>query len=429
MARKGPAAARAFRHRNYRLFFGGQLISLVGTWMQTVAQSWLVLTLTGSPFDLGLVAAVQFVPVLAFGLFGGVIADVLPKRQTLIATQTSMMILAFVLGGLTLAGVVQVWMVIVLAFLLGCANAVDMPVRQSFIVEMVGREDVANAVALNSAMFNAARIVGPAVAGLTIAVIGTGPAFIVNGLSFLAVIVALAAMRDVELRAIVRMPVPRTVHAVAENLAEGLRYVRHTPLVLMAIVVVGVVSTAGMNFSVVFPAYARDSLGQGAAGYGLLMASFGIGSLIAAVVLAARGRANPWAIVGGAVLIGVAEMALAPTRMFGVALLLGVGVGMGGVAMAANANSTIQVAVPDGLRGRVMGVYTTVFVGSTPVGGLATGVIGSAIGIPAAIAIGGAISALAGLGGALWLRSVRGRRAVRVAAEAATAEATTAAGG
>jgi len=407
-------AIRSFRHRNYRLFFGGQLISLVGTWMQTVAQSWLVLTLTGSPFDLGLVAAVQFVPVLLFGLFGGVIADALPKRQTLIGTQTVMMILAFVLGGLTLAGVVQVWMIVVLAFLLGCANAVDMPVRQSFIVEMVGREDVANAVALNSAMFNAARILGPAVAGLTIAAIGTGPAFIVNGLSFLAVIVALAAMRDVELRAIVRMPVPRTVHAVAGNLAEGLRYVRHTPLVLMAIVVVGVVSTAGMNFSVVFPAYARDSLGQGAAGYGLLMASFGIGSLVAAVFLAARGRANPWAIVGGAILIGVAEMAMAPTSVFGVALLLGIGVGMGGVTMAANANSTIQVAVPDGLRGRVMGVYTTVFVGSTPVGGLATGVIGSAIGVPAAIAIGGAISAASGVLGAVWLRSFRARERARL---------------
>ncbi len=409
---------RSFRHRNYRLFFGGQLVSLVGTWMQSVAQGWLVLTLTNSPLDLGIVAAVQFVPVLLLGLFGGVIADAFPKKPTLVATQAVMMALAFVLAALTLTGVVQVWMIVVLALLLGCANAVDMPVRQAFVIEMVGREDVANAVALNSAMFNMARIAGPAIAGLTIAVIGIGAAFVVNGLSFVAVIAALLAMRDAELRPVTLGPVPRTVREVGRTLADGLRYVRRTPIVLLAVVVVGVVSTAGMNFSVVFPAYARDVLGQGAAGYGLLMSSLGVGSVVAALALAVRGRATPWAIVGGAVLAGLAEIAMAPTRAYGVALLLGFAVGLGAVSMAANANSTIQLAVPDGLRGRVIGVYTTVFVGSTPIGGLLTGAVASSVGVAAAIGIGGAISAVAGVCGAVWLRSIRGRERARAEAAA-----------
>jgi MFS family permease len=410
------AAVRSFRHRNYRLFYGGQLVSLIGTWMQSVAQSWLVLTLTGSPFDLGLVAAMQFVPVLLFGLFGGVIADALPKRRTLIATQAAMMVFAFVLGALTLTGVVQVWMIVVLAFLLGCANAVDMPVRQSFVVEMVGREDVANAVALNSAMFNAARVLGPAVAGFTIAITGTGIAFIVNGLSFLAVIVALLAMREQDLRPAPLSTRPGSAREVGEHLAEGLGYVRRTPIVLLAVVIVGAVSMAGMNYSVVFPAFVRDTLGADAAAYGILMASFGAGAVLAALALAVRGRANAWSIVGGALLLGVAEILIAQTRMLGMAVVLGVVVGAGGVTMAASANSLIQLAVPDRLRGRVIGVYTTVFVGSTPIGALATGIAASALGVPAAIAIGGAVSVVAGLWGAVWLRSLRAARPIAATA-------------
>jgi MFS family permease len=194
--------------------------------------------------------------------------------------------------------------------------------------------------------------------------------------------------------------------------------VRRTPIVLLAVVVVGVVSTAGMNFTVVLPAYARDVLGQGAAGYGLLMSSLGLGSVVAALALAVRGRATPWAIVGGAVLAGLAEVAMAPTRLYGVALLLGFAVGLGAVSMAANANSTIQLAVPDRLRGRVIAVYTTVFVGSTPIGGLATGAVASVLGVAAAIGIGGAISAAAGIAGAVWLRAIRERERERARATA-----------
>ena len=411
---------RSFRHRNYRLFFVGQLISLVGTWMQSVAQGWLVLTLTNSPFDLGLVAAVQFLPVLFLGLFGGVIADALPKRQTLIATQAAMMVLALILAAITITGVVQVWMILILALLLGCANAVDMPVRQSFVIEMVGREDVANAVALNSAMFNMARIVGPAIAGVTIAAIGIAAAFILNALSFIAVIGALALMRDDELRAIVHPPTPHGGREVFAHLGEGLAYVRRTPVILMVVVVVGIISTVAFNWTVVFPAYARDTLGQDAAGYGVLMSSLGLGSVAAALFLAVRGRATPWAIVGGAILAGLAEVGMAVTNVMPVALALGFAVGFGMITMAANANSTIQLTAPDALRGRVISVYTTVFVGSTPIGGLATGAIASAIGVAAAIGIGGALAAMTAVGGGIWLRAIRAREgaAPRLAPEA-----------
>src|SRR6266550_6611304 len=225
--------ARAFRHRNYRLFFGGQAISLVGTWMQQVAQGWLVLQLTHDPLWLGLVSLAQFGPVIIFGLFGGLIADQLPKRKTLIATQTTAMLLAFALFALTATHVVQVWHVMVLGALLGISNAVDMPARQSFAVEMVGRDDVANAVGLNSALFNASRVLGPAAAGLLIGATDISFAFLINGISFIAVILAYLAMRDGELRAVAQNPRPRNWTEVVETLAEGARYVRHTPIVLL----------------------------------------------------------------------------------------------------------------------------------------------------------------------------------------------------
>ena len=265
---RGSRGFSALRHRNFRLFWSGQLISLVGTWMQNIAQSWLVLTLTGSPFMLGVVTAAQFAPILVFGLFGGIVADSLPKRPTLVATQIVAMVLAFLLAFLTLTHTVEVWQVIVIAFALGCSSAVDMPTRQAFVIEMVGREDIGNAVALNSASFNAARIIGPAVAGILIGVFDIGIAFLLNGLSFLAVIASLLAMRPDELRPAVRTAIPRTARAVAANLAEGLTYVRRTPVVLLAVGVVGLVSTVAMNFGVVVPAFAKDVLGTDADGYG-----------------------------------------------------------------------------------------------------------------------------------------------------------------
>ena len=402
-------AGKAFGHRNYRLFFVGQAVSLVGTWMQQVAQGWLVLTLSGDPFWLGVVASAQFLPVMVFGLFAGVLADVLPKRQTLIAVQAVMMVLAIILTILTATGIVEIWMILVLAVLLGCANAVDMPVRQAFAIEMVGPRDIGNAVAINSAMFNGARVVGPAMAGLTIGAFGMAPAFAINALSFLAVIVGLSAMRDDELHRPRLVPRPRSVGAVMENLREGLAFVRHTPIVLLAVTTVGLVATFGMNFQVVIPPLAQDVLGSDASGYGFLMTASGIGALTAAVALVVTGKPRPIRIALGAIVLAIASIALASSTWFPLSLLLMVPVGAGGIVMAATANATIQLAVPDGLRGRVMSVYTTVFSASMPVGGLLMGVIASTLGILEAIAIGGVLSLLTGVVAFVWYRRIRSR--------------------
>jgi MFS family permease len=395
---------RAFRHRNYRLFFSGQAISLVGTWMQQVAQAWLVLELTHDPVWLGVVAAAQFLPVMVLGLFAGVAADALPKRRILIMTQVSMMILAAVLAVLVISGVVQVWMILVLAFLLGIANSVDMPVRQAFAIELVGREDIGNAVALNSAMFNGARVVGPAAAGLAIAAFGVGPAFAINALSFLAVIIGLRMMDDSDLQVPTRIARPESARAVVRNLREGLAYVRRTEIVLLAVLVVGSVATVGMNFGVLIPAFAQNELASGAAGYGFLMAASGVGSLLAAVKLVFGGRPRAIRLVQGTLLLGAASLALAATREFPVALGLMVLVGFGSIFMAATGNATIQLAVPDHLRGRVMSVYTTVFSASVPVGGLAMGAVASVFGAAAAIALGGVLTLLIGVGAYAWGR-------------------------
>jgi len=240
---------RAFNHRNYRLFFIGQAISLIGTWMQQVAQSWLVLTLTHDPIWLGVIVAAQFLPVLVFGLFAGVIADSWPKRRLLIATQVTKMILAVIVFLLVVTGSIQIWMLVLIALALGVANAVDMPVRQSFGIEMVGREDLINAVALNSAMFNGARVIGPAIGGIVIATVGIAAAFLFDALSFVAVIVGLLLMREADLHGNgVAIRRPESFDAVITSLREGITYVRTTPIVLLATVTVGVVSTVAMNF-------------------------------------------------------------------------------------------------------------------------------------------------------------------------------------
>ena len=393
----------ALRHRNFRLFWFGQLISLVGTWMQSVAQAWLVLLLTHDPIWLGVVAAVQFTPVLVLGLFGGILADMLPKRQTIIGTQAILMILALILAVLSWTGVVQVWHIMVIAFALGLVNAVDMPTRQAIVMDMVGREDVANAVGLNSAMFNAARIVGPAVAGLVIGAVGVTACFFLNGVSFLAVIAGLLAMREADLRGGARLARPRSLGEVGTNLGEGLRYVRRTPVVLLAIALVGLVSTMGMNFNVLMPAMANDVLHVGAAGFGFLMSAMGLGSLLAALVIAYLGRPRISILLVGAFALGALEAVFAGVRIFPLALLAVFGAGAGAIAMTATANSAIQLAVPDALRGRVLGVYLTVFAGSTPVGGLFAGWLASAFGTPVALAVGGGASALVALGATAWV--------------------------
>jgi MFS family permease len=400
---------RAFRHRNYRLFFAGQLISLVGTWMQTVAQSWLVLSLTGDPLALGLVAAAQFGPVLVLGLFGGLIADGLPKRRTLIATQVSAMTLALILGVLTATNLVTVPIVFVLAFLLGITNAIDMPTRQAFVIEMVGREDVGNAVALNSAMFNTARIVGPAVAGLTVEAFSISIAFFLNGLSFLAVIASYFLMDESKFHARPRMPRPTSLREVGANLAEGLSYVRRTEIVLLATIVIGLVSTFAMNFNVLIPPFARDVLHTDAGGFGFLMAASGIGSLCAALGIAFAGRTTSWVIAGGSIVLGLAEILVGATTSYAIALVGMFAAGAGAIAMAATVNTTMQLAVPDALRGRVMSVYTTVFAGSTPIGGPLIGAVAATFGPAFGLAAGGVVAAATGVGAAVWVARIKRR--------------------
>ncbi len=407
MRRTARRSLSAFGHRNYRLFFGGQAISLVGTWMQQVAQAWLVLELSGGdPLWLGIVSAAQFLPVLVLGLFAGILADVLPKRQTLMAVQAVMMVLAAILAVLTLSGVVEIWMVLVLALALGVANAVDMPARQSFAIEMVGPRDVGNAVSLNSAMFNGARVLGPAIAGLTIGAFGVGIAFVINALSFLAVIVGLSMMRDDELHGGRLVPRPRSVGEVFGHLGEGLVFVRRTPVVLLAVSMVGLVATVGMNFNVLIPPLAQDVLGTDAAGYGFLMTASGIGALGAAVALVIGGKPRPVRIAIGATILGIASVLLALSTSLPLSLVLMVFVGGGGIAMAATANATIQLSVPDGLRGRVMSVYTTVFSASVPVGGLLMGALASITDIPTTIAVGGVLSLALGIAGFAWWRRI-----------------------
>jgi MFS family permease len=334
-----------------------------------------------------------------------VIADHLPKRRTLMATQTFAMIVSFAMFLLTVTNTVQVWHVLAIALLIGLRNSVDMPTRQAFAVEMVGREDIPNAVALNSATFNGARIIGPAVGGLVIAAFGVPLAFLIDAMSFLAVLVGLWMMDERELQLPPSIPRPHSATEVVDNLREGLVYVRDTRLVLLAVSVIGLVSTFGMNFTVLVPPLAKDVLHSGAEGYGFLMAASGVGSLTAALGVAFNGRARAAMIVAGAFVLGVAEVATGVSNIFWLSLVAMFLVGVGGIFMSTNANTVIQLSVPDVLRGRVLSVYTTVFAGSTPIGGLLMGGIAGAWGVELALVIGGAISAAIAIVGWLAIRT------------------------
>jgi MFS family permease len=390
-----PQGLSAFRHRNFRLFWVGMLISLIGTWMQTIGQAWLVLQMTNDPLALGIVAAAQFTPVLILGLFGGIVADAVSKRKALYFTQTAAGLLALVLGILVATNQVQVWQVYLLALLLGVVNAFDMPVRQSFVVEMVGREDVANAVALNSAVFNMSRIVGPAIGGLAIAAIGLAPLFLVNAASYIAVIIGLALMRSSDLHSVVHVVVERSVRSVVDRLAEGLHYVRRDRQIFLAISVLTVVSTFALNFTVLIPLLARDVLHGDADTYGFLMAASGFGSLVSALVIAFGARPTMLRLLTGAATTGLGLIAVSFSRSVPVSLVFMFVVGWGTIAMAATCNTIIQLNVPDVLRGRVMSVYTTLFVGSTPIGGIFAGSLAALGGAALALGVGGVIAVLA----------------------------------
>ena len=409
-----PGWRGPFRHRNYRLFWGGQLVSLAGTWMQSIAQAWLITELTPDPVWLGVVAAAQFTPVLILGLFGGVIADVLPKRQMLIATQAALMGLAALQALLVATGAMTIPLLMLLAVLLGSVNAIDMPVRQSFFSEMVPVDEVGRAVAFNSAMFNGARVIGPAIGGVLIGVIGVAGCFAVNALSFLAVLIALLLMREVELHPAPRGARPRSVRAVATSLAEGLRYVRNTPIIALCVFVIGVISGVAMNFNVIIPPLARLTLQIGAPGLGALMAAVGFGSLTGALTVAALREPRRSMIVIGGALLGAFSVAAGAAASSDSVLAVPLtalalfGAGFGAISMAATANASIQTTTPPALRGRVMSVYTTVFAGSTPIGGLATGAVVAALGATGALEVAGVLAvAAAAFAAYRWRATIR----------------------
>jgi len=396
-----PTGLRALNHRDFRLFWTGQLVSLVGTWMQSVGQSWLVLELTNSPFKLGLIGTLQFGPMLCFSFVAGAIADRVPKRRLVLATQTALMLQAFSLSALAWTGHVQYWHVAVLASLYGFAVTLDMPTRQSFIVEMVGKDDLMNAIALNSAMFNGARMVGPAAAGLLVARYGVAPAFLLNGVSFLAVIVALLGIRAEGL------PQAQASSSVRQDIVAGVRYAVGTPLVLLILGLLFFVSLFVINHNVLVPLLARDVLHEGAQGFGFLMAALGMGAVAGALALAVLGSGRPRLIVvvAAAIVASATTLSLAAIRHFWPATIaLGL-IGFSQIVFMASCNSTLQVTAPDRLRGRIMSLYAFVFVGVTPIGSFFVGSIAEVFGVSVAFAAGGGLGLLCVLGLTFrWMR-------------------------
>ncbi|WP_370467635.1 MFS transporter [Streptomyces capoamus] len=394
----------SLRIRNYRLFFLGQVVSNTGTWMQRIAQDWLVLSLTGSSAAVGITTALQFLPMLLFGLYGGVLVDRLPKRPTLLVTQSAMAVTGLALAALTLSGEVRVWHVYVAAFAVGLATVVDNPARQSFVSEMVGPAQLQNAVSLNSANFQSARLVGPAVAGLMITGVGTGWAFLANGLSFAAPITGLLLMRARELHVVERAPRGKG------QLREGLRYVAGRPELIWPIVLVGFIGTFGFNFPVWLSAYADDVFHAGAGAYSLFNTLMAVGSLVGALLAARRGTARLRLLIAAALAFGTLETVAAAAPSYWLFALLMVPIGMFGLTVNVTANTAVQMATDPAMRGRVMALFMMVFMGGTPLGAPVVGWITDTYGARIGFAAGGVISAAAAAAIGLVLARIGGLR-------------------
>jgi len=413
-----PATLRALQYRNFQLFFSGQLISLIGTWMQNLAQAWLVYRLTGSMVLLGAVGFCSQIPIFFLAPLGGIVADQYSRQRVVIATQTSAMLLALALAALTLSGTVRIWHIFVLSALLGAVNAFDIPARQSFIVEMVGKADLMNAIALNSSMFNASRVLGPAIAGILVAVIGEGWCFFANGISYIAVIVGLALMRVAP-----RPAAPQSGSPVA-NIVEGFRFVIRHPAIHALLILLGVASVTGMPFTVLMPVFADRILHGGPKALGWLTGSAGVDALAAALLLASRQTLkglSVW-IAAAATALGVGLVLFALSRTFWVSAALLVGVGFAMMLQMGSSNTLIQSMVPDHLRGRVMSVYSMMFTGMAPFGALLAGLVADRFGAPATVAMGGAICLAAA--GIFWtqLPQIRVHARRMIAAQQAAAE-------
>jgi MFS family permease len=397
-------AFTSLRQRNFRLFWLGQMISLMGTWMQTIGQAWLVLSLTHSAWQLGLVGALQSLPVLLFSIFGGVFADRWSKRRVLLVTQSAAMSQAFLLWALITTGTVGLWHLYVLALLLGLTNSLYLPASRAFVIEMVGREDLPNAVALNSSLSTLARIVGPGMAGIIIAESSVTMLFLLNALSFLPVIVGLALIKRNALHA--QALQHRSVDErqnTWQSLREGVAYVWKTPAVLLVIVVVGLVLLFGSNFNVVLPLFATDVLHVGATGFGFLSAATGVGALLSTLWLAwSNQKSAIRRVLLGMLVFGVLEAAFAVSRIYLLSLVLIASVGFMETAFAAQALTTLQTITPDHLRGRVTSVQVLFFDGSLPLGYLLLGWLSGLCGAPIALLIGALLSLLVAGAGWLW---------------------------
>jgi len=398
-----PRTFASFRSYNYRLFWFGQLISQIGTWMQRIGQSWLVLQLTHSPTALGTVNALQFVPILFFSLIAGVWLDRLPKYKVVIATQVAALVQAVLLAVPTMMGTIQLWHVYALALMLGLINAFDQPARQSFLMEMVGRENIVNAVALNSAQFNGSRLLGPAIGGLMIAAWGVGLSFVVNAVSFLAVLIGLLMMRPDQFYNV--PPRGQSPERVLSQMGTGLRFVFGRLDLGVVMVVASLVQCFGFNFNVVMPLVASDVFNAGPDAFGLLMTCIGAGSVIAAFAVATLGRSSLKAMLVAAALFGALELAGASAPWFPLELLLLIGVGYTGMIFSSSANTLMQLSCPDELRGRVMSVYSMLFTGMSPFGALITGGVAALLGVRFSYGFNGVMCLLAPAAAVLFLRS------------------------
>ena len=411
----------SLREPNYRRYFAGQLASISGNWMQTVAEMWLMVKLTGSGAAVGLTAGLQFLPVLLFGAWGGVLADRLSKRRLLSFTQPAMAVPALTLWALTATGSVQPWMVLALVLVRGSVTAIDNPARQAFVVEMVGADRVVNAVALNSVIVHSSRIIGPAAAGAVIALLGVAPCFLINALSFFVMLVALRTMDSRALLA------PRPVARRGGELRSALRYVARTPELSVPLAMMAVVGTVSFNFQVLLPLLAEFTWHGSASTYAALTAAMGVGSVAGALAAGARGRVTPRLIVAASLVFGVSELLVAAAPTLPIQLLFLIPLGAASVTFAAGINSSLQIAVEPAMRGRVMALYSVVFLGSTPIGAPLVGWLAGAAG-PRAGLLAGALAALAaGVGARYAFGRVAAASADAVAARSPELEVATAA--
>ena len=390
---------RALKHRNFQLFIAGQLVSLIGTWMQTTAQLWLVYRLTGSAALLGVFGFANQIPMLVLASVGGYVGDRYSRHRGVMATQTFSMLLAFLLAGLTLTNVVHVWHLLAITLLVGIVNAFDVPIRQAFFVQMVGKEDLPNAIALNSSIFNGARVVGPAIAGFAIAWVGEGWCFFLNGLSFLAVIFALMAMK------IEPQERKDSGESPLQNLLQGFRFAMKDRPIRSTLLLISMLSVFGLQYSVFMPIFAEDVLHSGARGLGFLMSAAGVGAVLGALQFAARTAYKGLAkwIAAMSVICSVCLLIFSQSKSFSLSIVVLFIVGFAATSQMAATNTTVQNRSPDALRGRLMAVYATMFMGVQPIGALLAGGIAKRLGAPVTLAIFGAICLLGSLIFAAWV--------------------------